>query len=462
MNITTENLNYKNFDINLITFNEDYVKNFNLDFLINNNYVKDILYNNKDKFQFLSLLFSLIDCLIFKDKKFNTPISFDATCSGYQHLSGLFRDINLAYHSNVINPKQYNDLKSYNIDLIDEKQKDLYSEVRKPVEKIICEMKEGPTKDKFLKLIIDRGLLKIVAMLLSYNAGLDKIKNQFISQDFFEETFEYSKSKQKIIFYKVNKNIVKENEYIQLSFEEMGKFVGVLYSGVRNTFPNLSLYINYMRNIAYVLSSLNITIQWLTPVGMNIKMKYVDLKNHPSKSLFSKKRISSVNIASNKMDIMSNKIAFMPNFIHSMDSANIQLLIKIIKDKKKDNFNLFTVHDCFATTPNYMEELNKEVRSAFIMMYFDTEYIKNVHINFLRQIYMDTKKMYAEINGVTEVVKFNSIEDINFDLNLKYIVKDEYGKEYTIPSLPFNGEIWNEEKISIFKQGIESSDYLIN
>jgi DNA-directed RNA polymerase len=262
LNITTEELNYKNFNINLITFKKEFVKDFNIDFLINNNYIKEILYNNKEKFQFLNLLFNLIECIIYKDKKFNTPISFDATCSGYQHLSGLFRDIELAYHSNVINPKQYNELKVNNINLIDDNQKDLYSEVGKSVEKIICDMDEGPTKDKFLKLIIDRGLLKIVAMLLSYNSGLDKMKEQIISQGFFEERIEFSKTNKKLIFYIVNKKIIKEEkEFIHLNFKEMGQFVGVLFSGVRKTFPSLSLYINYMKNISYVLSSLNLTIE---------------------------------------------------------------------------------------------------------------------------------------------------------------------------------------------------------
>jgi DNA-directed RNA polymerase len=195
---------------------------------------------------------------------------------------------------------------------------------------------------------------------------------------------------------------------------------------------------------------------------MKVKMKYKTIVNEPSKSLFSKKRLSSVNIASGKMDTMSNKIAFMPNFIHSMDSANIQLLIKNFIEKKKETINLFTVHDCFSTTPNYMVDLNKEVRLAFIMMYFDTDYIKKVHISFLRQIYMESKRMFVEINGKTETLKFNDINDINFDVKLKYIVKDQNGKEYSIPPLPFNMDNWNDESKFIFKKGILNSLYLIN
>jgi DNA-directed RNA polymerase len=94
------------------------------------------------------------------------------------------------------------------------------------------------------------------------------------------------------------------------------------------------------------------------------------------------------------MDSMSNKIAFMPNFIHSMDSTNIQILIQNYKSKKEEDINLLTIHDCFATTPNYMKELNKEVRLAFLMIYFQGDYIRSVHEHFLNKIYKNTNKIY--------------------------------------------------------------------
>lgn len=129
-------------------------------------------------------MFNSIDCLINKDKKFHTPISFDATCSGYLHRYDVFRDLDLAYNSNVINPIQYNEIKGYDIDSNDD-PKDLYSEVGKYVEKIICDMEDGTSKLKFLKLIIHRRLIKIISMLKSYNSGIEKMQQRIISQGLF-------------------------------------------------------------------------------------------------------------------------------------------------------------------------------------------------------------------------------------------------------------------------------------
>jgi len=125
---------------------------------------------------------------------------------------------------------------------------------------------------------------------------------------------------------------------------------------------------------------------------MKIKMQYNKRKSEPIKSLFSNLRIGSVSLPLAKMDSISNRIAFMPNFIHSMDSTNIQLLINIYKARKEEDINLFTIHDCFATTPNYMKELNRDIRLAFIMIYFQGDYIKSVHENFIKKIYNCTKK----------------------------------------------------------------------
>lgn len=193
-------------------------------------------------------------------------------------------------------------------------------------------------------------------------------------------------------------------------------------------------------------------------------MQYKKRKSEPLNSLFSKLRLGSVSLPLNKMDSISNRIAFMPNFIHSMDSTNIQLLIKNYKDKKQENINLFTIHDCFATTPNYMKDLNRDVRLAFLMIYFQGDYIKTVHENFIKKIYNCTQAIYEyeennetlqetekleenkkvstsnESNNSKNLVRLD-IEDVNnlflsLNINKKYVIRTP--RKYIIPSLPYN------------------------
>jgi DNA-directed RNA polymerase len=132
-----------------------------------------------------------------------------------------------------------------------------------------------------------------------------------------------------------------------------------------------------------------------------------------------------------KIDTIANKTAFMPNFIHSLDSANIYLLINDLIDNKI-NINLFTIHDCFASTPESMELVNIQVRLAFSKMYFDQDYLKVLHKSFLSQIQNKTQ-IFKYSNNILTKYEFKN-EVCNGDLVI--LVKDK--KFIKIPPLPVN------------------------
>jgi len=302
-------------------------------------------------------------------------------------------------------------------------------------------------------------------MTIPYNVGLEKLQNQLINDEhnFFELTNgnEWKKDKKDIYHFIVNKAICKNNESIQLSFKEFGILTSFLYKGVFASFPNLNNYVQYTKKIADIFSALNIHIEWITPAGMKVKMGYQKRESKPITSLFSKLRLGSVSLPLTKLDFMSNRIAFMPNLIHSMDATNIHLLTKKYIDKNKA-INLLTVHDCFSTTPKYMYDLNKEIRLAFLMIYFkEDDYIKSVHEKFIQQIYNTTKSIYIKENDKLVEVKIEDIKNItlSLDSNKEYVIKINE-KNYTLPSLPYNTKNWKEIKKSF--ERIVSSLYFIN
>ena len=451
LNITKDKLEHQNFSIKDVNFKEDFVKIFNIEFLINNELIQEIILKNKDKFQFIVLLFNLIDCLINKNKLFCTPISFDATCNGFQHLAAIFKDIHIAKISNVINDSDF--------------PNDVYNFVAENVKKLIELEPDSDMKDKFLSINLTRNLLKKPVMTIPYNVGLEKLQNQLINDEhnFFELKKEFinENENKSISYFIVNKAICKNNESIQLSFKEFGKLTSFLYKGVYYSFPNLANYVKYTKKIADIFSALNIPIEWKTPAGMKVKMNYNKKESKTIKSLFSKLRLGSVSLPLTKMNHISNRIAFMPNFIHSMDATNIQFLIKLLKEKYKKEINLITIHDCFATTPNYMFELNKEIRIAFIMIYFQGDYIKSVHENFIKQIYSNTKLIYIKENDKLIKLNFEDIKNktLSLDSNKEYVVEFNK-KKYTIPRLPYNTNNW-----ALIKKAFErivDSRYFIN
>ena len=61
------------------------------------------------------------------------------------------------------------------------------------------------------------------------------------------------------------------------------------------------------------------------------------------------------------------KRSFMPNFIYSLDAANVHLLLV---NMSKIYLSVYTVHDCFAATSKKMLQMEKLVKFAFIDIYF--------------------------------------------------------------------------------------------
>lgn len=57
----------------------------------------------------------------------------------------------------------------------------------------------------------------------------------------------------------------------------------------------------------------------------------------------------------------------MPNLVHSLDASNVHLLCNNLTGQP-----LYTIHDCFATTPNNMEFIEHCVKDAFIKIYFSS------------------------------------------------------------------------------------------
>jgi DNA-directed RNA polymerase len=150
----------------------------------------------------------------------------------------------------------------------------------------------------------------------------------------------------------------------------------------------------------------------------------------------------------------------MPNFIHSMDATNIQLLVNNLIDKYPNNninsnINLYTIHDCFATTHNFMNIINYEVKLAFIKIYFYSDYFDYLHNNFINQIRSYTD-IYSEIVNINN----NIIERFYIYLDDKSKSKDE--NRIYLPDKPKSiTTSWNDNKDLFFK-GIFNSKYFIN
>jgi len=207
---------------------------------------------------------------------------------------------------------------------------------------------------------------------------------------------------------------------------------------------------------------------------MIISLSNRKFKSYESKSLFIKKRSVTISLPTTSLDTRQIKRSFIPNFIHSMDASNIHLLIKRLIDNNS-SINLYTIHDCFASTPNFMKTLNNEVKLSFIDLYLNFDYLDSMHNNILSQINSYTT-VYTEQINKSEAEPFkqrsNSTakpkgEGTNFQGEMgdgaereifNYIILEN--TKIIIPNKPTLYD-WDKNR-KIFIEGIKKSLYFIN
>ena len=98
----------------------------------------------------------------------------------------------------------------------------------------------------------------------------------------------------------------------------------------------------------------------------------------------------SIPTAQKLLDKVKIRRSFSPNFIHSLDAALVHLFFIFLYDESIANKNImpaFTVHDCFATTPNNIDKMVEIVKQAFILIYFkDKGYLIKFHEHILNEL----------------------------------------------------------------------------
>ena len=82
------------------------------------------------------------------------------------------------------------------------------------------------------------------------------------------------------------------------------------------------------------------------------------------------------------VDKDQNVGSFPPNFIHSLDAANLHLFLESLRKVSKIN-QIATIHDSVGTTLNNLTLTKKLFKKSFITLY--KENIDNILLDFLKR-----------------------------------------------------------------------------
>jgi len=167
------------------------------------------------------------------------------------------------------------------------------------------------------------------------------------------------------------KNLQKIMKKIIIGSKEYGKLTSILFEVLTKELPSLKDLTNYFKDMINILNILNLPITWITPAGLKIRYSQIKFTSIATKNKLISSKPISISIPTQETNHIKMIRSFMPNFIHSLDAANIHILLNNLA--LDYDIPVYTIHDCFATTPNNMKLLEYKVKEAFIEIYFKDE-----------------------------------------------------------------------------------------
>ena len=274
-------------------------------------------------------------------------------------------------------------------------------------------------------------------MTIPYNVTthgvVDHLK-EFFYKEYINEEYLY-----------IPKNNKHGTKYI--NGKDLFKLAKIIHDTLYETHPELEQVVSYFKDMVDLMTKLELPIVWITPAGLKIKQKYAKKQSSRIRSGSFKGASYNIVIPTDEIDKISQQGAFMPNLIHSMDGSTITLLVKKLRALGINN--LYTIHDCFATTANNITIINELVRESFCEIYANEQFLFDLHRFFIEYISGNFNILYNnELLGKDNISLDNAIEG-GF-----YVYYS--GKKFPIPKLPKTGNFTN------LKNNIEKAIYLIN
>lgn len=140
------------------------------------------------------------------------------------------------------------------------------------------------------------------------------------------------------------------------------------FDSIREMFTSTKEIQDWFTDCARLISSVcGQNVEWITPLGLPVVQPYNRYdKLHPSMAKKAKLDDNFAIDTYGKPNIMKQKNAFPPNFIHSLDSSHMMLTSLYCE---KAGLTFISVHDCFWTHACTVPEMNKICREQFVALH---------------------------------------------------------------------------------------------
>jgi DNA-directed RNA polymerase len=177
----------------------------------------------------------------------HTPVLFDASCNGIQHLSSMTRDLELAINTNVVVQEIY---KGEKVNSEDIPSSDLYNYAAQIIQKEIDKIETNSKYSNLLKIKVTRSLVKKSVMTIPYNISLNGVQEQIIDQT--TKIKELNKE-----YYILNGAFSKNGENITLLPSDVYKLGALIFNTLMKEVPSLKTLKEYLGEMSNVILKLD-------------------------------------------------------------------------------------------------------------------------------------------------------------------------------------------------------------
>ena len=283
--------------------------------------------------------------------KSTMPIAFDGSCNGIQHFSALFLDPKGAESVNLTNGEVPSDV----YQIVADQALDIAKDGNSKIAQLVVALNEQ-TEGK----LFGRKVAKRSVMTLPY--GVSKRSSNAYVHETVDEVLRGVK--------------LTGNEK-----KAVKKFMGdAIWQGILLCVEKPVTGKEYFQSVAQEMAVWDEGLLWFTPTGLPVTQ---NLKKRDVKSNLIRVTIEGITVQRKypryltEIDGGEQANAVAPNFVHSYDSAHLQLSINQGHAEGMNNF--LVIHDSFSTDCVSAGRFNHIIREQFVEMYSANDWINHFH-----------------------------------------------------------------------------------
>jgi DNA-directed RNA polymerase len=269
------------------------------------------------------------------------PIGLDGSCNGLQNFSAMLRDEVGGRATNLV-PQ--------------DKPSDIYSEVAK-----VCTKKLAGLKDdmavKWRNFAaqqqdgnLPRGLAKRPVMTLPYGSTVQSCR-EYIYKYMVEEA----------------PDSFPREERFRMSVY----LTPILWASIADVVVAARQAMDWLQHSAGVVAKANKDIIWWTPLGFPVLQDRKKVAVRQIKTELSGMFQIRIGEQSDQMDVLKNRLAVSPNFVHSMDACHLMLTCHRAVEYGVTDFAF--IHDDYGTHAADTDTLHQAIREAFVELYGESD-----------------------------------------------------------------------------------------